>query len=204
MTSTAQPALAERNDRRTIVGGGVKLGLITTAGVVVFALLSRVMTGTAEVVVQSLLILAGGVLVSYLPGQWVRAQTADGIAWAALSGLLGALTFTVIDTAVLRPLSLYHWTWDQIGGGSGFWYIPVWWMASTLLAWLGSLLLARRAASSPAGLPRVGGLTIGIAVVLFVLLQVVFAAPFHASFMGLAFAVALVLQVLVAAVFRLQ
>jgi hypothetical protein len=40
------------------------------------------------------------------------------------------------------------WTnrWREIGGGSNWWYHPVWWMAGTLLPWLGALILANRAA----------------------------------------------------------
>ncbi len=41
MTSAARPAGVERYDVRTIVGGWIKLGLITAVGVTAFALLSR-------------------------------------------------------------------------------------------------------------------------------------------------------------------
>lgn len=141
MTSVAQVSDIERNDVKTIVFGGFKLGIVTSVGVVVFALLSRSMAGLAETVMQSVLILAGGIVVSFVPALWVRTRTMDGVGWAAMLGLMGALFFTVVDTAILRPIDLYHWTWDEIGGGSGFWYIPVWWMGSAFLATLGALIV---------------------------------------------------------------
>ncbi|HET7039265.1 MAG TPA: hypothetical protein VFH97_05215, partial [Gemmatimonadales bacterium] len=121
MTAVAEPVV-DRADVRTVLTGGILLGVLTTIGVVAFALLSRALSGATEDVVRAVLILAGGIAFSYLPAVWIRPRTVDGIAWAALVGLLGALAFTVLDTAILRPLNLYHWTWDAIGGGSGFWY----------------------------------------------------------------------------------
>lgn len=199
MTAAVQPA-ADRSEVRTIVLGGVQLGLLTTIGVAAFALLSRAVTGSTEVVVQSVLLVLGGVAFSYVPSLGVRPRTVDGIAWATLVGLLGALVFTVLDTAILRPLDLYHWTWDAIGGGSGFWYVPVWWMGSALLAWLGALTVATvaRGGREPAPL-LIGLLTGGLAIVLFGLGVAVQLLPFHAAAMALAFAVALVLHVALAA-----
>lgn len=200
MTAAAQPT-HDRADIRTMLTGGFELGVLTVAGVVAFALLSRAMTGTAETVVQAALIVVGGVVVSYVPCLGVRPRTVDGIAWAALVGLLGALVFTVVDTAVLRPLHLYHWTWDAIGGGSGFWYIPVWWMGSAVLAWLGALTVATLARGGREPAPLLTGmLTAGLAVVLFGLATGLRLLPFHAAAMGLAFAVALVLHAAYAAV----
>lgn len=196
MTSAVEPA-AERADVRTIVGGGLKLGVITAVGVAVFAFISRGVTGTVETVVQSVLVLLGGVVFSYLPAYWVRPRNADGIAWAALLGLLGALTFTVIDTAVLRPLGVYHWTWDQVGGGSGFWYIPVWWIGSALLAWLGAWVYTALGEKGTS-LLAVAGQTLGVALVVFALLVLTRLAPLHAAVMGLAWTLALVVHVPVA------
>ncbi len=185
-----------------MVGGGLKLGVLTTVGVTVFALLSRGMSpGTAETVVQSVLVLAGGAVFAYLPAYWVRPREVDTIAWAALLGLLGALTFTIVDTAVLRPLDLYHWTWDEIGGGSGFWYVPVWWMGSCVLAWLGgwiSAIVGR--AGVAAGPLTTAAQTAGLAVLLFVLLTAVGIAPLHTATMALAVALALVVHVPIAAI----
>lgn len=200
MTVAVQPD-ADRADVRTMLLGALQLGLVTTAGVAVFALLSRALAGTTEVIVQAALIGIGGIAFGYLPSVYVRPRTVDGIAWASLVGLLAALVFTVLDTAILRPLNLYHWSWDAIGGGSGYWYIPVWWMGSAVLAWLGALIVATQARGGRGGAPLVAGLlTLGLGIVLFGLGAAVRVLPFHAAGMALAFAVALVLHVALAAV----
>jgi hypothetical protein len=201
MTSVAQPAAESRSDVRTIVGGGIALGVVTVVGVVVFVLQARWLGGRAEVVVQSLLILLGGAVFAYAPAARVRPRNVDGIAWASLVGLLGALVFTVVDTAILRPVHLYPWTWDAIGGGSGFWYVPVWWMGSCFVAWLGawvySLLAAGGGRAVAAALQ-----TAGLAVLVFVVLVAAGLAPFRGAVAALAFALALVLHVPLAALLR--
>jgi hypothetical protein len=204
MTAAAQPVTAERSDTRTILVAGIQLGIVTTVGVVAFALLSRALSGTTEVVVQSLLILIGGVAFGYWPALAVRPRTVDGIAWAALVGLLGAMAYSVLDVAVLRPVHLYPWTWDAIGGGSGFWYLPVWWMGSAVVAWLGSWVAALAARDGRTPSPLTSGLlTAGLAVLLFAVAAGTTVLPFSAPVAALAFAVALVLHVpIAAAVYR--
>jgi hypothetical protein len=201
MTSMAEPAVAPRADTRTIVGGGVKLGLATVIGVVIFALLSRALSGRTEVVVQALLVLIGGSVFAYAPAYWVRPRGVDAIAWASLLGLLGSVVFTVVDTAVLRPVHLYHWTWDAVGGGSGFWYIPVWWMGSCFLAWLGAWV---HSIMAPGGGNAVSAAaqTAGLAVLLFVVVVGVRLTPFHAAAAALAYTIALIVHVPLAAVLR--
>jgi hypothetical protein len=199
MTAAVQPAV-DRADVRTIVTGGILLGILTTIGVTVFALLSRALSGTTETLVQTVMIMAGGIVWSYLPAVGIRPRSADGIAWAAMVGLLGALAFTVLDTAILRPLNLYHWTWDEIGGGSGFWYIPVWWMGSALLAWLGGYVVALVARRNTEPAPvAVGVQTAVLAVLLFAIAAATGLLAFHAAIAALAFTVALVLHVPIAA-----
>jgi hypothetical protein len=201
MASVAQPTAEEHNDVKTIVGGGVKLGVATVVGVVAFTLQSRWLGGRSEVIVQSLLILLGGAVFAYAPAHWVRPRAVDGIAWASLVGLLGSLVFTVVDTAVLRPVHLYPWTWDAIGGGSGFWYIPVWWMGSCFLAWLGGWVYSL-VAPSGGGVPGAALQTSGLAVLLFVILVATGLAPFHGAVAALAFVLALIIHVPLTAVLR--
>ena len=203
MTSMAEPAVGSKTDVRTIVGGGVKLGIATAIGVVVFALLSRALAGRTEVVVQSVLILVGGTVFAYAPAFWVRPRGVDAIAWAALVGLLGSVAFTVVDTIVLRPVNLYHWTWDAIGGGSGFWYISVWWMGSCFLAWLGAWVHSI-AASRGGDVVSAALQTAGLSVVLFVVLTASGLAPFHGAVAALAYALALIVHVPLAAVMRVR
>ncbi|MFQ6045309.1 MAG: hypothetical protein ACE5PT_02985 [Gemmatimonadales bacterium] len=191
-----------RADVRTIVGGGIKLGVFTAIGVVIFALVSRPMAaGTAETLVQSFLILLGGSVFAYYPAYAVRPRDADTIAWSALLGLVGALAFTVIDTAVLRPLDIYRWTWDKIGGGSGFWYVPVWWMGSAVLAWFGAWVSANRDAASLQDTVAAAAQTVVIAVALFAVITLT-AWPFHSAMMALSFAVGLVFHVVISRVLR--
>jgi hypothetical protein len=192
MTSAAEPRVADRSDVRTIVGGGARLGVATAVGVAAFALLSRAVGGPVETVVQTMLVTAGVLVFAYVPAVWVRPSGVDGIGWTAMLGLMGALFFTVVDTALLRPLNLYHWTWDRIGGGSGFWYIPVWWMGSATLAWLGGWVWSRGAGSN---LGTRMGQTVGVGAVLFGVIGLTGVLPFHAGTAALALTLGLVATV---------
>ncbi len=183
---------------KTIVGGGAVLGALTALGVTAFALLSRSLSpGVTETSVQLALVWLGCAVAAFMPAYRVQPREVDTIAWAALVGLLGALTFTVIDTVVLRPLNLYHWTWDEIGGGSGFWYVPVWWMLSATLAWLGSWVAAARQRAGAGVVADAVG-TIGIAAAVLGVLTVAGVTPFGAASGALAFGIALVLHVPIA------
>ncbi|MBI4420009.1 MAG: hypothetical protein HY560_04220 [Gemmatimonadetes bacterium] len=195
MSTALSPGAVEHRDVRTIVGGGVKLGGATVVGVVLFALLSRVLTGRTETVIQSAIVLEGGALASYLPAFWVRPRSLDAIGWTTLLGFLGAVVFTVIDTAVLRPVKLYHWTWDAIGGGSGWWYIPVWWMGSAFLSWLGGLIFSYRARAGEVNVVALAGQTVGIGFALSLLLVLLGIAPFHSAIAALGFGLGLVIHV---------
>ena len=50
-----------------------------------------------------------------------------------------------VDIVVLRPLHAFPWTWDAVAGGSTWWYLPIWWMLGTFLAWMGGIVTAARA-----------------------------------------------------------
>lgn len=193
-TSSAHP------DWRVIVRAGVQVGVVTAVGVAVFALLSRGMAGTPETLVQSIMVLTGAAVFSYFPSMLLRPRDADSIAWVTLIGLLGALVFTIIDTVIFRPMNLYHWTWDAIGGGSGFWYIPVWWMGSAFLAWLGAWVVAISSREADGQVPAIAGQTVGIGVVLGAILMATGLVPFHSAGFALAFAIGLVLHVPLAGV----
>ena len=199
MTAATAPERVDRSDWQLIVWGGAKIGVATALGVAVFALLSRSLTGTAETIVQAILILAGGALFAFLPAHWIRPRTADGIAWAAMTGLMGALWFAALDIAILRPLGIYRPSWDAIGGGSSYWYLPVWWMGSAVLAWLGGWIVANQARASGGPLMAAAQAE-GLAIVLFGIL-VIALGPFTSAMMALAYTLALVLLVPLSAVF---
>ena len=97
-------------------------------------------------------------------------------------------------------MKLYHWTWDAIGGGTGFWYIPVWWMGSAFLAWLGAMVTAYRARSNANASAMSGAMqSIVLAMVLFIALTGTGVAPFHSAVAALAYGMAMVIHVPIAA-----
>ena len=164
--SAAVPAVAgERTDARSAVLRGIQIGALTAVAVVVFVKGGE-LVGSAANWFRIAVTFSGGCLVAFLPARWVGARTGDGIAAAALVGLVGTAVFTLVDIAVLRVIDLYPWTWDAIGGSSGWWYLSVWWMLGTLVAWLGALTTAGETARGRGGLGSlVGGALAGTAVV---------------------------------------
>jgi hypothetical protein len=157
MSATATPTRSDRSDFRTVTVGGAKLGVITALAVVVFLAAARfVPAGALRSGVEALIVLAAGVAVGFLPAQWTAAREVEGIAGAAAIGLVGTVVFMVIDIVLLRPFQAYPWTWDAVGGGSSWWYLPVWWMLGTFLAWMGAIVTARQAARSQGSTPLAG------------------------------------------------
>ncbi|HEX6644196.1 MAG TPA: hypothetical protein VF037_05940 [Gemmatimonadales bacterium] len=124
----------------------VVLGVVTAVVVVALAFVTRLMDGVLEAVVGGVVLLFGLAAVTVLPGFWTRARTIEGIAGAAGIGLASTVVFLLIDVALLQPLGVYTNRWREIGGGSNWWYHPVWWMVGTFLPWMGALILANRAA----------------------------------------------------------
>src|SRR5438309_432711 len=147
MSATAAPVASDRSDFRTVTVGGAKLGVATAVAVVAFLAASRLVpiTGGLRGGVEALIVLAAGVAVAFLPAQWTAARSTEGIAGAAAVGLVATVVFSAIDIVLLRPFKAYPWTWDAIGGGSTWWYLPVWWMLGTFLAWMGGIVTASQA-----------------------------------------------------------
>lgn len=154
MSTSAVPT-ADRSDFRNVLMGGTLVGAITGVGVVAFVAISRILpSGAARDVLEGILVLAGGVAVGLLPGQRAVSRTVEGVAGAAAIGLWGTVVFMAIDIVLLRPFKAYPWTWDAIGGGSTWWYLPIWWMLGTFLAWMGGMLTAARNARGSASLAQ--------------------------------------------------
>jgi hypothetical protein len=168
MSATLAPTVIDRTDVRTILLSGTKLGLVTAVAVVLYLVVSKHLPagGALQAVVEALLVLVAGTAVTFLPGRWCAARTVEGIAGAAGIGLWGAIVFSVVDIVLLRPLKAYPWTWDAVGGGSTWWYLPIWWMLATFLAWMGGTLTA--AAREDASLARTAAPVLVGAVVLAV------------------------------------
>src|SRR6266545_6050768 len=179
MTAGTAPATTttDRSDFRHVLTSGTKVGVGIGATVIAYLVAVRFLpAGPALALVEAVLVLAAGVAASLLPAQWSVARSVEGIAGAAAIGLWGTIVFMAIDVVVLRPLNhfvgTYAWTWDAIGGGSTWWYLPIWWMLGTFVAWMGALMTAARATRggggptslAPLAPPVVAG-TLGVTVV---------------------------------------
>src|SRR5881227_962290 len=157
MSATATAA-QDRSDFRTVTVGGALVGLVTGVAVVLVVAASRNLAGDAvRGGVEALVVLAAAVVVAFFPAQWTAARGTEGIAGAAAVGLVGTVVFSAIDIALLRPFEAYPWTWDAVGGGSTWWYLPVWWMLGTFLAWMGGIVGAGQATLGRTALPAVAG-----------------------------------------------
>jgi len=167
MSTTATPATSDRSDFRTVMVGGTEIGVLTAAAVVAFLAVSRhVPAGVPQSTLEALIVLAAGIAVSFLPGRLTEARHVEGIAGAAAIGLWGTVVFMALDIVLLRPFKAYPWTWDAVGGGSTWWYLPIWWMLGTALAWTGAIVMADRAARGDPALVRAATPTVAGAVLL--------------------------------------
>ena len=199
MAVTATPLASDRSDFRTVTISGAKLGVATGVAVVLVVAASRLVpdAGGLRGGVEALLVLVTAVAAGFLPGQWTAARTTEGIAGAAAVGLVGTIVFSAIDIALLRPFKAYPWTWDAIGGGSTWWYLPVWWMLGTFLAWMGAIVTARAAARGEATLVRRALPAVAATIVLATVARLVLAIPLPVAAGG-AFTVVLAALALVA------
>ena len=142
--------------------GAVKLGLIEAMVVLLFSLVSRLLDGVVETVVLAAILLVGAGAGDAPARPLDPARTIEGIAGAAGIGL-GARVRLPADRRrrCCRTSAPTPTAGAQIGGGSNWWYHPVWWMVGTFLPWMGAWILANQLArtggvSAPAafGLPR--------------------------------------------------
>jgi len=139
-------ATADRAEFRHILVSGTIVGAVIAAAVVVFLIVAWLLpAGVLTSILLMLVVLAGGALAAFLPGSFATSRTVQGIASAAAIGLWGTIVFMAIDIILLRPFKAFPWTWDAVGGGSTWWYLPIWWMLGTFLAWMGAIVTAGRA-----------------------------------------------------------
>jgi hypothetical protein len=139
------------------------LGLLQAGLVLAFSLASRFLDGLPELVIRSVIVLAGVAATTLLPGLWTRARSVEGIAGAAGIGLGATVVFTLVDSVLLQWIGTYTNRWLEIGGGSNWWYLPVWWMVGTYLSWMGAFALANQTAKRDAPAP---GVVLGLSLVL--------------------------------------
>jgi hypothetical protein len=186
-----------------IVLGSIKLGLLESVLVLLFSLGSRFLGGVLEAIVCGIILLVGLAAVSMLPGIWTRARTIEGIAGAAGIGLGATGVFLLVDVILLQNIGTYSARWYDIGGGSNWWYHPVWWMVGTFLPWMGAWTLANQTARRGRPLPLMGfGTAVAVALVLTAL-AVFFGFPgahWGLGTLAIAFLPALVLATIISAV----
>jgi hypothetical protein len=147
MTVSTAPTASEidRSDFRYILWSGTKVGVITGIAVILAVAITRLLgSGVVSGVLVALVVIAAAVSASLLPAYFSTARSVQGIAAAAAIGLWGTVVFMAIDIILLRPFKAYPWTWDAISGGSTWWYLPIWWMLGTFLAWMGGIVTAAR------------------------------------------------------------
>lgn len=151
MSAAVHPhAGADHTDLPYVLRAAVKLGLLESAAVLVIGLVSQYLDGILETALLALLVTIAVLAVSFLPGIWTRARTIEGIAGAAGIGLAATVVFLAVDVAFFQPFGLYTHRWRDIGGGSNWWYHPIFWMVGTYLPWLGGWILANQAAKGGA------------------------------------------------------
>jgi hypothetical protein len=191
---------ADQTNASFIFRSSLKLGAIESVIVLLFALVSRSLDGMPELALEAVLLLVGLAAVTALPGLWTRARTIEGISGAAGIGLGAAVVFLLVDSFGYQQFHLYGHRWLDAGGGSNWWYHPIWWMAGTYLPWLGAWTLANQTVKN--GAPSVPGLmltALGLAAVLGVIaIQVGFpGAGWGLPTFGVAFLPALALTTLI-------
>ena len=180
----------DRTDVPYVVRGAVKIGLITAIAVLLYSLVSRFTNGVVESALKVFIIAAGTWLVTFLPGQWTRARTIEGIAGAAGIGLAGTVVYLLIDVTLLQNIGTYTNRWRAIGGGSNWWYHPVWWMVGTFLPWMGAFMIANQAARGGVSVSK-AAVIVTVATLVLGALAVVLHVP-HAEWNVPTFGVAII------------
>ncbi|HUR94334.1 MAG TPA: hypothetical protein VMY76_07110 [Gemmatimonadales bacterium] len=174
-----------------IVRGSVILGLLESVFVLVISLVSRLLpNGGLQTALLGVVVILGLAAVTLLPGLWTRPRTIEGIAGAAGIGLGAAVVYLLIDVTLLQNIGTYGHRWLELGGGSNWWYHPVWWMVGTFLPWMGAWMLANQLAKRGAVSPASAfGTALACAVVLAVLAVVVHfpGAGWNLGTLGVAF-----------------
>ena len=205
MTAPSHATATDQTDIPLIVRASIKLGLIQTVIIVLMAIVSRGTEGPLEAAGLAGLLLVGLAVSVGLPGIWTNARTIEGIAGAAGIGLAASAVFLVIDAGLLQPLGLWTNRWREIGGGSNWWYHPIWWMVDAFLGWMGAWVLARQAARGlQPSLAMLMGLSVGLTLVVGAL-AVLFHFPgagWNVPSFGVAYLAGLPLAVLVSGMGR--
>lgn len=184
MTSAVQatPA-ADHTELRHVLRSGVQLGVLQSVLIGAFAFLQPRIEGTTELAVLGLILVIGVAATIVLPGTWTRARSIEGISGAAGIGLAATIVFLAVDVTVFQPAGFWTNRWLQIGGGSNWWYHPIWWMVGTYMPWMGAWVLSNQAAKSGATNP--GALVGGTVVLALIVMAAATALKFPGAAFGL-------------------
>ena len=131
-----------------VVRGAITLAVLQALAVVIVSVITKALGGTVEHALTGGVVFIGAMATIFYPGTLTRPRTIDGIAGAAGIGLAATWIFLLIDAFLLQTFHVYTNRWHQIGGGSIWWYLPVWWMVGTYLSWMGGWILAHQANKS--------------------------------------------------------
>lgn len=138
----------DNTDIQRVVRGSITLALIQAAFVVAVSVVNKTFDGTVDHALTGILVFVGAMITIFYPGTLTRPRTIEGIAGAAGIGLGATWFFLLIDAFLLQTFHVYTNRWREIGGGSIWWYLPVWWMVGTYLSWMGGWILANQARKS--------------------------------------------------------
>jgi hypothetical protein len=144
--ATAVQLDTEYDDTRIalILRGSITLAVIQAVCVVIVSVITHLLGGTVEHALTGVVVFVGAMITIFYPGTLARPRTIDGIASAAGIGLGATWIFLLIDAFLLQTFHVYTNRWHQVGGGSFWWYLPVWWMVGTYLSWMGGWILANQ------------------------------------------------------------
>lgn len=127
-----------------VLRGAITLAVVQAVFVVSVSVITKALGGTVEHALTGVVVFVGAMITIFYPGTLTRPRTIDGIASAAGIGLAATWIFLLIDAFLLQTFHVYTNRWHQIGGGSFWWYLPVWWMVGTYLSWMGGWILANQ------------------------------------------------------------
>lgn len=149
----------DNTELRRVVRGSITLALVQAVIVVIVSIINKSLDGTVDRALSGVFVFIGAMVTIFYPGMLTRPRTIEGISGAAGIGLGATWVFLLIDAFLLQTFHVYTSRWREIGGGSIWWYLPVWWMVGTYLSWMGGWILANQARKS-------GESSIGSAVIL--------------------------------------
>ena len=144
-TAVQLDAGVDNTELQRVVRGSITLALIQAGFVVAVSIVNKSTDGIVDHALTGILVFVGAMITVFYPGTLTRPRTIEGIAGAAGIGLGATWCFLLIDAFLLQTFHVYTNRWREIGGGSIWWYLPVWWMVGTYLSWMGGWILANQA-----------------------------------------------------------